>query len=131
LDVCQSVLSSDISKNVILCDYGFVVTEEIERNAISSELMPERPEWYKTIRLIHRCCVKYLCGKLDIAQGLADEVRTALDTLTNQRIDESDSIKQQMKNAFQALENNYLVDQSISKLLGTLFQAMDDMEELN
>lgn len=129
LDIRQTILSSDISKNMVLCDCGFKITDIIERSSISSEYIPERPEWYKTIRLVHRCCVKYLCGKMDIAQGLTEEVSAAVFALTNKEINVCDSIKQQMKSAFETIEKNYPVDQSIVRLLEDLFQAMDARED--
>ena len=129
LDIRRSLYTTDILKYELLCLNGILITDELERRFIPCDCMPERPDWYKTIRLIHRCCVKYLCGKVDVAQGLTEEVRTAIDTLIHEKIDESDSIKLQMKSAFEAIEKNYPVDEGISKLLGNLFQAMDDMEE--
>ena len=128
LDIRQSVLSSDISNNLVLCDYGFEITDNIKRRVITSDYMPERPEWYKTIRLIHRCCVKYLCGKMDIAQGLADEVSMAVFNVTNQRIAENESMEKRMKEAFFFLSWDFSIDQNIRKLMEELFCVMREMD---
>lgn len=127
LDIRECVLSSEVENSVILCDYGFKIADIIERSVITSSLMPERPEWYKTIRLIHRCCIKFLCGKVEIAQGLADEVCSAVYALTNQKTVKSDSIKQRMMDSLQYINQNYFIDQSILDLLEELFQEMDDV----
>lgn len=125
LDIRESVLSGEIENKVILCNYGFKVADEIERSTIMSRYMPERPQWYKTIRLIHRCCIKSLCGKADAAEGLADEVCNLVCALTNQKIVESDSIKQRMSNSLHYINQNYCIDKSIIDLLKKLFQEMD------
>ena len=125
LDIRESVLSGEIDNKVILCNYGFKIADEIKRSDIMSSYMPERPEWYKTIRLIHRCCIKYLCGKADAAEGLAYEVCNAVYALTNQKIVESDSIKQRMSNSLHYINQNYCIDKSIIDLLKKLFQEMD------
>ncbi|HKM03145.1 MAG TPA: nucleotidyltransferase domain-containing protein [Lachnospiraceae bacterium] len=125
LDIRKCVLSSEIDNNVILCNYGFKIAEDIKRSVIISRLMPERPQWYRTIRLIHRCCIKFLCGKTDSAKGLADEVCNAVYALTNQNILKSGSIKQRMKDSLQYLNHFYFIDKSIIDLLEELFQEMD------
>jgi len=125
LDIRESVLSGEIDNKVILCNYGFKIADEIKRSAVMSSYMPERPQWYKTIRLIHRCCIKFLCGKAEAAEGLADEVCIVVYDLTNQKIVESDSIKQRMNDSLHFINQNYCIDKSIINLLKELFQEMD------
>lgn len=106
LDIRKCVLSSEIENNVILCDYGFKTADTIKRNIILSNYMPERPSWYKAIRLIHRCSIKFLCGKTDAAKDLADEVSNAVYSLTNQNVMKSNHMKQRMKDSLQYLNKS-------------------------
>lgn len=125
LDIRECVLSSELDNNVILCDYGFKIADSIKRSVIISRYMPERAQWYRTIRLIHRCCIKFLCGKTDATKALADEVCNAVYAVTNQNTVQSDNIKQRMKDSLQCLNQVYFVDNTIIDLLEELFQEMD------
>lgn len=125
LDIRESVLKSEIDNKIILCNYGFKIAEEIKRISITNSYMLERPQWYKTIRLIHRCCIKYLCGKADAAEELANEVGDAVYTLTNKKVVKCISIRQRMEDSFHFLNQNYYMENSIIELLETLFREMD------
>ena len=125
LDIRESVLSGETDNKVILCNYRFNIADEVKRSSITRSYIPERPQWYKTIRLIHRCCIKFLCGKSDAAEGLADEACHAVYALTNQKIVKSSSIKQRMSDSLHYLDQNFCIDKGIIELLEVLFQEMD------
>ena len=125
LDIRESILNEELDNNVILCNFGFRIEKEVKRSAITKCHISERSQWYKTIRLIHRCCIKFLCGKADVAEGLADEVNTAVYALTNQEIKQSDSIKQRMTDSLHCLNQKCCIEKSIIDLFEELFQEME------
>lgn len=125
LDIRDSILDREFHDNMVLCNYGFNISNKIIRKAITSKYICERPQWYQTIRLIHRCCIKYLCEKTVAADGLADEVCAAVKDLTHQEIPESDSIKQRMIASLYCLNKNYCIQDDILELMERLFADMD------
>ncbi len=125
LDIRESVINREIDNNIILYDFGFKIGGEVKRNSIINSYIPERPQWYKTIRLIHRCLLKYLCKKTEAAEKLADEVCHAVYILTDNIIPKNDNIKDRMYKALYYLNKNYNIDKNIIELLEELFQKMN------
>jgi len=123
LDIRDTVLQSELDNEVILCNYGFHISEEKKQKMIQSKFLPEREEWYKSIRLIHRCCIKYLCGKQTAAEALAVEVDNAIAKCCWGNKYEG-GIKDRMEFSLSELNRYYNVDEDILKLLDKIFEHM-------
>ncbi|SEW30959.1 hypothetical protein [[Clostridium] fimetarium] len=135
LDIRETVLQTELDNEIILCDYGFHILEETKRKTIQSKFLPERPEWYKAVRLIHRCCIKYLCGKQIAAQELAIEVDDAIAKCCGENRHEGgikegvknrikEAIKDRMEFSLAELNHYYNIDDDVVKLFHTLFEHM-------
>ena len=123
LDIRETVLQSELDNEMILCDYGFDISNTKERKVIQSKWLPVRPDWYKTIRLIHRCCIKYLCGKQNAAEALAMEVDEAMIRCC-EKITLTGGIKERMQYSLWELNRKYDVDEDIMKIFIDLFEHM-------
>lgn len=124
LDIRATIVREEIENNFILCDYGFQIADKKIRKVIHSLFIPERPQWYKAIRLIHRCCIKYLCEKTEAAEKLADEVFNSVYNLTNKEIVKTGTIRESMVDSLHCLNERFDVDSSIIELLKELFDKM-------
>jgi len=123
LDIRDTVLQSELDNEIILCDYGFRISNQKKRKIIHSKFLPERAEWYKAVRLIHRCCIKYLCGKHIAAEALAIEVEDAITKCCGENRHEG-GMKDRMEFSLSELNRNYNVDENILKLFNTIFEHM-------
>jgi hypothetical protein len=123
LDIRETFLQNEIDENMVLCDNGFKFDTVVKRKDIISCMIPERPQWYKTIRLIHRCCIKLLCNKEDASEGLCTEVQQAILDLYHIKIN-SGSISEQMKEALSVIDERENVDKPIIGLFEKLFSNM-------
>ena len=123
LDVRDTFLQNEIDTNVVLCDNGFVIDNIIKRKIISSEMIPHRQRWYKTLRLIHRCCIKYLCLKEDAARDLCKEVKESIYDLYNINLND-DTVSNQMLKALKIINGRETVNGDINVLFDNLFSNM-------
>ncbi len=123
LDIRETFLQNEIDENMVLCDNGFKIDTVVKRKDIISCIIPERPQWYKTIRLIHRCCIKLLCNKEEASKGLCREVQQAILDLYHIKIS-SGSISEQMKEALSVIDEQENVDKPIISLFEKLFLDM-------
>lgn len=124
LDIRETFLQNEIDSNVILLNNGFVVDDILKRKVINSKLLPPRQQWYKTLRLIHRCCIKYLCHKEDTAQGLCEEVKESIYDLYNISLNEG-TINNQMQEALKIINGRETVNVAINVLFDNLFINME------
>lgn len=120
LDIRETFIQNEIDENMILCDNGFKIDNIVKRKDIISYMIPERPQWYKTIRLIHRCCIKLLCNKEGISKGLCTEVQQAILDLYHIELGNG-SISKQMKEALSVIDEKENVNESIISLFEKLF----------
>ena len=84
LDMRNTIIEKDLEDCVILNknENNFLLSDHISRiTDIESKWMPSRPEWYKTLRLLHRGLIKFLCGKTDAALELLSEIKESLDCI--------------------------------------------------
>lgn len=125
LDIRKTVLREEIAVNHILCDFGFDFGKNVERFELRMDLAPERPLWYKNLRLIHRCCLKYLTGKIENADGLAKEVAEGVEQCCGIKI-QRQGIPESMVEAFNAIDKYFSVEVIIQELFEPLFKAMKE-----
>lgn len=78
LDLRQTVAQEDLQNAKILLQWetDFCVSTEVIR--YESHSFPDRPDWYKTLRLIHRALIKYLVGNTESAGALLSELKEKL-----------------------------------------------------
>ncbi|WP_195267101.1 nucleotidyltransferase domain-containing protein [Eubacterium sp. 1001713B170207_170306_E7] len=125
LDIRKAVLKEELEANQILCDFGFVVGESAERVRLTTDLILARPLWYKTLRLIHRCCLKYLTGKAEAAEGLAKEVAEGIEQCCCIKLQKQE-IPERMVEAFEAIDEQFDAGSVVRKLFTPLFKAMKE-----
>ncbi|WMJ87423.1 hypothetical protein [Anaerocolumna sp. MB42-C2] len=119
LDIRETFLSNEIESNILLCNNGIVIDDILKRKEINSEMLPSRQQWYKVLRLIHRCCIKYLCNKEEYAIGLCAEVKQALYELYNINLIDG-NILSQMREALKLITDKENVDNEIIELFDDL-----------
>lgn len=123
LDIRETFVQNEIDSNVILLDNGFAVDDILKRKEINSNMLPPRQQWYKTLRLIHRCCIKYLCHKEDNAQDLCEEVKESIYDLYNVSLNEG-TINNQMQEALKIINGRETINEAINVLFDNLFIYM-------
>jgi len=123
LDIRETFLENEINENIILCDNGFIFGNVAKRKDITSDMFPDRPQWYKILRLIHRCCIKYLCNKEENAKGLCIEVREAILNLYHIEI-KNDCIPNQMREALMLINKKENMEIVIMDLFKKLISNM-------
>jgi predicted nucleotidyltransferase len=124
LDIRETVTQEELDCGVLLSDFGFLVSQTVIREQMKSQYLPDRPQWYKTIRLIHRGCIKYLCKKSAAADGLNQEIAVAVNQCCKKNPKYQNEIKYDLMAAFQAICNEYTVDQNVILLFENLFDNM-------
>lgn len=124
LDIRLTVTQNELDSSVVLSNFGFSVGDAVMRKDIRSKYLPKRPQWYKTIRLIHRCCIKYLCNNLKAADGLKQEIIDSVYQCCKKTPIYKNEMKIDLMMAFQAICDEFTVDQDIVTLFENLFHAM-------
>lgn len=127
LDIRKIVLKEEIEANCILCDFGFDFGKNVERLELKTDLVPERPLWYKILRLIHRCCLKYLADKVENAVGLAKEVALGVEQCCGISL-QRQGIPERMVEAFNSIDKYFDTGVTIQELFNPLFKAMSEKE---
>ncbi|GLC30187.1 nucleotidyltransferase domain-containing protein [Clostridium omnivorum] len=77
LDLRETISQQDLQDSIVILKYdiNFIIdNKEIIRKQVKSEYISNRPEWYKTLRLLHRGIIKYLSNKTDSAYELLEEI---------------------------------------------------------
>jgi predicted nucleotidyltransferase len=124
LDIRDTVLISELKNFMILCDFGWKIETEKIRKSITSNLLPPRPEWYKTLRLIHRCALKYLCKKNKIVSDLLTDIIRNTKEQCNVVLSKNESTKLILSKSLSAFEIKYRVDNNIIDMFHGLFEFM-------
>lgn len=127
LDLRKTVLKEEVEENMVLCDFGFEFKEKIERLEVKTKLIPERPLWYKTLRLIHRCCLKYLADKTEAGKGLEMEVAEGVEECCHVHL-QRQKISDKMIEAFNIIDQKFEAGAAIRALFTPLFKAMKEKE---
>lgn len=125
LDIRQTVTQNELDCGIVLLNFGFSVGDAAVRKDIRSKYLPDRPQWYKTIRLIHRCCIKYLCGNLKAADGLKQEMIHSVYQCCKKTPLYKNEMKLDLMVAFQAICDEFPVDREVVALFENLFHAMN------
>ena len=124
LDVRETVLIDELENSIILCDFGWQIGDKKIRKNIKCKLLPPRPTWYKTLRLIHRCAIKYLCQKDEVVSELIKDIIKGTENLCDIVLDKNESVASILKNSLFEFENRYKIEPDIINLFHRLFKFM-------
>lgn len=125
LDIRETISQQDMQDSIVILKYdlNFIINnKEIIRKHVKSEYIPNRPEWYKTLRLLHRGIIKYLSNKTDSAYELLEEIKESLTLLKITDLDFNDNFEDDIKCIFNKFCNTFEVDSQIKILFNNLFK---------
>lgn len=125
LEIRETISQQDLENSIVLLRYdeNFVIdNKNIIRKQIESNYMPNRPEWYKVLRLLHRGTIKYLSNKTHSAYELLDEIKESLITLGIRDLSYSNNFEEDIKLIFHRFCREFQVDSQIKDLFHNLFK---------
>lgn len=125
LDIRETISQEDLENSKILlkCDTNFIINnKEVIRKEIVSKYMPNRPIWYKTLRLLHRGTIKHLSNKDDSAYNLLSEIKESLTLLNIDDLSFKNNFEEDIQCIFKRLCKEFQVDSQIEALFSTLFE---------
>ena len=123
LDIREAISSDDLLNSKVLLKYdsNFIINNKIIRKQITSGYLPERPLWYKTLRLVHRAVTKYLSQKTDVAYGLLTEIKESFGMLEINEPDFNNNFEDDIQRVFNTFCMKFDVDTKIKTLFKSLF----------
>lgn len=108
---------------ILKYDTNFIIdNKEIIRKQVKSDFIPNRPEWYKIIRLLHRGIIKYLSNKTDSAYVLLEEIKENLISLEITDLSFNNNFEDDIKYIFNRFCKEFEVDSQIKVLFNNLFK---------
>lgn len=125
LDIRQSISQEDLVNCKVLLKYdaNFVIsTDKIIRKQITSKYIPNRPAWYKTLRLVHRGIIKYLSNKTESAYDLLSEIKDSLNVLEIYDLNFNNNFRNDIQSISYKIFEKFKVDLQIQILFETLFK---------
>lgn len=125
LDIRETISQQDLQNSIVVLKYdiNFIIdNKKIVRKQVKSEYIPNRPEWYKTLRLLHRGIIKYLCNKTDSAYELLEEIKGSLTSLKITDLNFNGNFEDDIKCIFNKFCNSFEVDSQIKILFNNLFK---------
>lgn len=125
LDIRETISQQDLQDSIVILKYdiNFIIdNKEIIRKQVKSECIPNRPEWYKTLRLLHRGIIKYLSNKTDSAYELLEEIKQILTSLQITDLNFNSNFEDDIKCIFNKFCNTFEVDSQIKILFNNLFK---------
>lgn len=125
LDIREKISQQDLQNSIVLLKYdtNFIIdNKEIIRKQVESNYMPNRPEWYKVLRLLHRGTIKYLSNKTDSAYDLLEEIKESLISLKITDLSFNNNFEDDIKCIFDKFCEKFEVDSQIEILFRNLFK---------
>ncbi|MDF2880496.1 MAG: polymerase beta domain protein region [Clostridiaceae bacterium] len=124
LDLRETITKEDLINSNVLLKYNtnFILNNEIIRKNITSIYMPDRPLWYKTLRLLHKGIIKYLSNKTDSAYDFLCEIKENLSMLEIKDLNFNNNFVNDIQCIFNRLCNEFQVDSEIITLFNDLFK---------
>lgn len=125
LDLRETISQEELKDSIVLLKYSdnFIVTDEtIIRKEIVSSFTTTRPDWYKTLRLVHRGVIKYLSNKTDNAYDLLSEIKEKLNELEINNLNFNNNFEDDVQCIFNELYKKYKFDSQIQVLFNNLFR---------
>lgn len=125
LDIRETISQQDLQSSIVLLKYDTNFTidnKEIIRKQVESNYIPNRPEWYKVLRLLHRGTIKYLSNKTDSAYDLLEEIKESLISLKITDLSFNNNFEDDIKCIFDKFRKEFKVDSQIEVLFHNLFK---------
>jgi hypothetical protein len=124
LDLRKTVTQEELGNSKILLKFhsNFLNCNETVRQKVHSVYMPERPDWYKTLRLVHRAIIKYLSGNLKSANDLLLEIKQNLDSIDIKDLKMTGKFECDIVAIFDAIWINHNFDLRIKRLFELLLR---------
>jgi len=125
LDIRETISQEELidSKVLLKYDKNYILSEEpIIRKVITSDYIPNRPAWYKILRLLHKGVLKYLSNKTDSAYNFLSEIKENLNDLNINNLKFNDNFEDDIQCIFNELCIGFEVDSQIKVLFYNLFK---------
>lgn len=125
LDIRETISQEDLidSKVLLKYDKNYILNDQsIIRRAITSDYIPNRPTWYKILRLLHKGTLKYLSNKTDSAYNFLTEIKEKLDDININNLKFNDNFEEDIQSIFNELCKRFEVDSEIKSLFYNLFK---------
>ena len=125
LDIRETISQEDLidSKVLLKYDKNYILSaESIIRGLITSEYIPNRPTWYKILRLLHKGVLKYLSNKTDSAYNFLSEIKESLNDLNINNLKFNDNFEEDIQCIFDEFCKRFEVDSEIKSLFYNLFK---------
>jgi hypothetical protein len=125
LDIRETISQQDLENSIVVLKYdtNFIIdNKEIIRKQVESNYIPNRPEWYKVLRLLHRGTIKYLSNKTDSAYDLLEEIKESLISLKITDLSFNNNFEDDIKCIFNKFCKEFKIDSQIEVLFNNLFK---------
>lgn len=125
LDIRETISQQDLQNSIVMLKYdaNFAIdNKEIIRKQVKSNYIPNRPEWYKVLRLIHRGTIKYLSNKTESAYDLLEEIKESLIVLKITDLSFNNNFEDDIKCIFNKFCEEFEVSLQIKVLFYNLFK---------
>ncbi|WP_243156414.1 ElyC/SanA/YdcF family protein [Clostridium sp. C8-1-8] len=124
LDIRNAISEDDLQDGLVLLKYSinFIVDKNLTKNrSFLLNYILEKPNWYKTLRLIHRAVIKYLSNKIDTAYNLLEEIKENLFSLHINDLVFNNNFEDDIQYIFSRISAEFEVDDKINSLFNNLF----------
>jgi predicted nucleotidyltransferase len=125
LDIREVISLEDLVSCKVLLKYdtNFVISnEKIIRKQITSNYIPNRPTWYKILRLAHKGIIKYLSNKTNSAYDFLSEIKESLIVLGIYDLNFNNNFKDDIQCIFYEICRKFKVNSQMKILFNTLFK---------
>lgn len=125
LDIRETISQEDLINCKVLLKYdeNYIISDEpIIRRDITSDYMPNRPIWYKILRLLHKGIIKYLSNKTDSAYNFLSEIKENLEVLNINNLKFNGNFEDDIQCIFNEFCKRFEVDSQIKVLFYNLFK---------
>ncbi|WP_017416672.1 nucleotidyltransferase domain-containing protein [Clostridium tunisiense] len=125
LEIRETISQQDLENSIVLLRYdeNFIIdNKNVIRKHVESNYMPNRPEWYKVLRLLHRGTIKYLSNKTHSAYELLDEIKEGLISVGITDLNFSNNFEEDITVIFNRFCRELEVDSQIKGLFHNLFK---------
>ncbi|MDQ2088123.1 nucleotidyltransferase domain-containing protein [Herbivorax sp. ANBcel31] len=128
LDIRNTIILEEIDESYILLknQENFKISTEINRRVIKSQYIPNRLQWYKVLRLVHRSLIKYLCGNKKDANELLIEVKENLGLLKIDNVEFCNEFEYNIKEVFTEFQSKYTISGDIIALFESMFLEFEN-----
>lgn len=125
MDIRETISHEELKESKVLLEVNekFIISNEnITRSEITSTLLPNRPMWYKILRLVHRGTIKYVSNKPKSALNLLSEIKKNIYVLGIYDLQLEDNFEDDIQIIFSEICNKFKVDIDIQYMFQNLFK---------